>query len=86
MLGTITTPMEYQLDTTLGVIVLPLAAITTYALLMYPFRVVKQIPGLAASAVRPAVSAAHSIGGDDAIEIFRIKGARLHNAFVAMRP
>lgn len=84
MLGQIAVLLEYQLDTLLIGVFLPVAAITTYIVVTYPFRILQQISGLAASAVMPAVSARHSVGGDDAIEGFLIKGARIHNAFLAI--
>jgi len=84
MLGKIAVLLEYQLDTLLIGLVLPLAAITTYTVTVYPFRIIQQISGLAASAIMPAVSAEHSVGGDAAIGQFRRTGARIHNALVAV--
>lgn len=84
MLSRIAVLLEYQLDTLILGIALPLSAITAYAVLTYPFRMVQQFSGLAAAAAMPAVSSAASAGKETAVALFRLKGARLHNAFLAV--
>lgn len=84
MLTKLAVILEYQIDSLVLSTFVSVAAITTYTVVMYPFRIIQQISGLAASAIMPAVSATHGKGGDAAVDGFRIKGARIHNAFVAM--
>lgn len=84
MLSKIAILLEYQLDTLIIGVMLPLGTITVYAVLTYPFRLVQQFSGLAAAAAMPAVSSAASASKETAVELFRIKGARLHNAFLAV--
>ncbi len=84
MLSKVAVMLEYQLDTLILGIALPLSAITTYAVLTYPFRMLQQFSGLAALAAMPAVSSAASARNETALALFRLKGARLHNAFLAV--
>lgn len=84
MLSKIAVLLEYQLDTLILGIALPLSAITAYAVLTYPFRMVQQFSGLAAAAAMPAVSSAASAGKGNVVALFRLKGARLHNGFLAV--
>lgn len=84
MLSKLAVLLEYQLDTLILGIVLPVSAITAYAVLTYPFRMLQQFSGLAATAAMPAVSALASAREERAVELFRLKGARLHNGFLAV--
>lgn len=84
MLTKVAVMLEYQLDTLILGIALPVSAITTYAVLTYPFRMLQQFSGLAALAAMPAVSSAASARNEPVLELFRLKGARLHNAFLAV--
>lgn len=84
MLGKVAVLLEYQLDVLILGVALPISAITAYAVLTYPFRMLQQFSGLAAAAVMPAVSALNSSGNHDAVAFLRVKGARLHNAFLAI--
>ena len=84
MLSKIAVLLEYQLDTLILGIALPLSAITAYTVLTYPFRMLQQLSGLAAAAAMPAVSALASARNETALELFRLKGARLHNGFLAI--
>lgn len=84
MLAKIAVLLEYQLDALVIGAALPVAAITTYTILTYPFRILQQLSGLAAAAVMPAASARHSVGDQASLDLLRIKGAKLHNAFLAI--
>ena len=83
MLSQIAVLIEYQVDTLIIGLFLPIAAIAAYVVIIYPFRIIHQISGLAASAVMPAVAEMHAAEGDDGIEPFVIYGSRWHNALLA---
>lgn len=83
MLSQIALLIEYQLDTLIIGLFLPIAAIAAYIVIIYPFRIIYQISGLAASAIMPAVAEMHAAEGDDGIEPFVLYGARWHNALLA---
>lgn len=83
MLSQIAVLVEYQLDTVVIGLFLPIAAIAAYVVTIYPFRIIHQISGLAASAIMPAVAEMHAKQGDDGIEPFVIYGSRWHNALLA---
>lgn len=84
MLSKVAVLLEYQLDTLILGLVLPMSAITAYVVLTYPFRMLQQFSGLAAAAAMPAVSSAASAGNVTAVALFRLKGARIHNAILAV--
>ena len=85
MMSKLAVLLEYNLDTVILGIFLPLSAITAYTILTYPFRMIQQFSGLAAAAIMPAVSALQSQGSNQAqLRDFCINGARLHNAFLAI--
>ena len=83
MLAQIAVLIEYQVDTLIIGLFLPIAAIAAYVVTIYPFRIIHQISGLAASAIMPAVAEMHAIKGDDGIEPFVIYGSRWHNALLS---
>tara|TARA_B110000259_G_scaffold50037_1_gene58780 strand:+ start:17529 stop:19028 length:1500 start_codon:yes stop_codon:yes gene_type:complete len=83
MLSQIAVLIEYQVDTLIIGLFLPIAAIAAYVVTIYPFRIIHQISGLAASAIMPAVAEMHAKEGDDGIEPFVIYGSRWHNALLA---
>jgi len=85
MLSKLAVLLEYHLDTLILGLFLPLSAVTAYTILTYPFRMIQQFSGLAAAAIMPAVSAAYSQTQDKAtVRQFSLRGARLHNAFLAV--
>jgi len=83
MLSQIAVLIEYQLDTLIIGLFLPIAAVAAYVVVIYPFRIIHQISGLAASAIMPAVAEMHALKGDDSIEPFVIYGSKWHNGLLA---
>ena len=83
MLSQIAVLIEYQLDTLIIGLFLPIAAVAAYVVIIYPFRIIHQISGLAASAIMPAVAEMHALKGDDSIEPFVIYGSKWHNGLLA---
>tara|TARA_X000000368_G_scaffold89881_1_gene68583 strand:- start:19093 stop:20610 length:1518 start_codon:yes stop_codon:yes gene_type:complete len=83
MLSQVAVLVEYQLDTLIIGLFLPIAAVATYVVIIYPFRIIQQVSGLAASAIMPAVAEMHALKGDDSIEPFVNFGSKWHNGLLA---
>jgi O-antigen/teichoic acid export membrane protein len=84
MLGKLAVMFEYQSDQFIIGAFLPVAMITVYTITVYPFMMIQQFSGLAASTIMPAVSARYAAEGEGGISDFKVKGARYHNIAVAV--
>lgn len=83
MLSQIAVLVEYQLDTLIIGLFLPIATVAAYVVIIYPFRIIQQVSGLAASAIMPAVAEMHTLKGDKSIEPFVAYGSKWHNGLLA---
>jgi len=83
MLSHVAVMLEYQTDHIIIGVALPVAMITVYTVIVYPFRIIQQISGLACTAVMPAVSENQVIRGKQGVDVFIYKGVKYHNLVFA---
>jgi O-antigen/teichoic acid export membrane protein len=83
MISQIAVLIEYQLDTFIVGFFLPIGAVAAYVVIVYPFRMIQQISGLAASAIMPAVAEMQAKSDGATLEGFVYYVSRWHNALVA---
>jgi len=83
MLSRLAVLLEYQADQIIIGAMLPVAMITVYTVIFYPFRIVQQISGLLSMAVMPAVSENEVLRGKEGVDVFIYKGVKYHNLVFA---
>ncbi len=83
MLSQLAVMLEYQCDQVIIGAALPVAMITVYTIIFYPFRTIQQISGLLCAAVMPAVSENEMLKGKQGVDVFIYKGVKYHNLVFA---